>query len=145
MGAGVLVGLAEAAPRVAEGEALVKTPSGAVCSSAMRPRTEWRGKAVGPRFRSARDGGFLERIAEFLDGRKYTLDGIEGVVRARESIRGSYYGGGTEVRIYHEATPKGRKSEAYRQLRQQLHDDWSTELTHSERLIEIAEKLGFRD
>lgn len=71
---------------------------------------------------------------EVIDGKRYTLDGIEGVIRVDRSRR--FY-----TRVNHDPTAKGKKTAAYLKIKKQLGDDWSTDLSDSERLADIASKF----
>lgn len=85
----------------------------------------------------------LNPVFAFLDGRRMTLDGVEGVFKheVREAL---YPYRHTVERLIHHPTARGKRSEAYQTVRARLHDDWSTDLTDSiERYGEIAMKLGF--
>lgn len=77
-----------------------------------------------------------------LDGKTCTLDGVHGHIRVERRKRGSYYGGGVETHITHEPSARGKRSEAYRKLRREMGDDWSTDLTNVENIDEIARKCG---
>lgn len=89
-------------------------------------------------------GTVIERVGEFLDGRRYKLDGIAGTFRAT-SFEAGYPYRHTVYSISHVPSAAGKKTEAYLKIRRELHDDWSTDLTDSDRLFEIAVKLGFKE
>lgn len=73
---------------------------------------------------------------EALDGKAYTLDGIHGHFK-NETFRG-------EARIAHYPSKKGQQTKEYRELRTRLGDDWSSDLSQSERLGEIMWECGIR-
>jgi hypothetical protein len=75
-----------------------------------------------------------ERVDAFIDGKRVILDGIEGTLQV--------LGSRPYRRFYHQPTAKGRTTEVYRLLKQKFRDDWSSDLTNSDRLVEIMSKLG---
>ena len=82
-------------------------------------------------------------VFEFLDGKSYTLNGISGVF-AHETHRAIFPYPHTVERLNHEPDEEGRCSEAYRETRSELGDDWSTDLTNAiETYCEIALKMGY--
>lgn len=84
---------------------------------------------------------FMLLLFEALDGRHCTLDGISGVLR-HETISARYPYAHVDHALSHRADAKGMRSPKYIELRSQLRDDWSTDLTNSDRLIDIAMRLG---
>jgi hypothetical protein len=78
----------------------------------------------------------ISEAFEALDGKAYTLDGIHGHFK-NETFRG-------ETRIAHYPSKKGQQTEEYRRTRAQLGDDWSNDLSQSERLGEIMWECGIR-
>jgi hypothetical protein len=80
------------------------------------------------------------KLFRALDGRHYTLDGISGVL-SYETFIAVYPYKHVDHSFHHTADAKGRRSEEYLKVRKILRDDWSTDLTNSERLGEIARKL----
>lgn len=82
----------------------------------------------------------MEQLADFLQDKKYTLDGIEGIFKARTYT--TFYGH-SSIRIDHKPTSKGKKSEAYQEIKRQLGDDFDSDVTEDERLCDIATELGF--
>jgi hypothetical protein len=82
-------------------------------------------------------------IFEFLNGKRYTLDGISGHFKYR-TYEAIYPSRRTVHKLSHEADARGRRSERYQETKRKLQDDWSTDLTDSiERYCDIAHKLGF--
>ncbi len=80
------------------------------------------------------------KLFRALDGRRYTLDGISGVL-SYETFIAVYPYKHVDHSFHHTADATGRRSEEYLKVRKILRDDWSTDLTNSERLGEIARKL----
>ncbi|NIU85253.1 MAG: hypothetical protein GWN31_15770, partial [Candidatus Thorarchaeota archaeon] len=79
-------------------------------------------------------------VFEFLDGKKYTLDGIEGKFSYELLVGLDCW---VYDRLYHEPTEKGKQSKEYREKRRQYRDDWVTDLTDSiEEYCDIAYELG---
>ena len=77
-----------------------------------------------------------QEALDAMDGRAYTLDGIHGTIKV------SRFNGMTTIR--HEPSARGRKTEAYQQVKRKLGDDWSTDFSQSERFGKIAHGLGIR-
>ena len=79
----------------------------------------------------------------FLDGKRYTLDGVAGVLRHdQRTARYPYVH--TVQRLLHVASAAGKRSEQYRTERTTLGDDYVTDLTDSiERYCSIAVELGY--
>lgn len=77
-----------------------------------------------------------QEALDAMDGRTYTLDGIHGTIKV------SRFNGRTS--IYHHPSARGMKTEAYRETKHKLGDDWSTDLSQSERFGDIAHDLGIR-
>lgn len=77
-----------------------------------------------------------QEALDVMDGRTYTLDGIHGTIKV-ERFNGM-------TTISHRPSKKGQNTEAYRETRRKLGDDWSTDLSQSERFGEIAHDLGIR-
>jgi hypothetical protein len=77
-----------------------------------------------------------EAALDAINGRNYTLDGIHGTIRV-DSWNGC-------VSIHHHPSKKGQGTEAYREMKRKLGDDWSTDLTNSERFGDVAHDLGIR-
>lgn len=84
---------------------------------------------------------FTLLLFEALDGRHYTLDGVSGVLR-HKTISARYPYPHVDHTLSHMADAKGKRSPKYIELRDKLRDDWSTDLTNSDRLIDIAMRLG---
>lgn len=70
-----------------------------------------------------------------IDGREYTLDGVHGTFHIDRSIR-------FNTRIWHIASERGRQSEHYREVKAKLRDDWDSDMSHSDRLVDIMGELG---
>lgn len=70
-----------------------------------------------------------------IDGRTYTLDGVHGTIKVdrRDPLR---------THVSHEPSAKGKRSAPYLATKARLRDDWSTDLSWSERLADIASALG---
>lgn len=82
-------------------------------------------------------------VFQFLDGKYYTLDGIEG------QFCHSYWYSPALYEwfewLYHIPTINSRKTPAYQSLRNQLGDNWDTNLTNNiERYCAIAVELGYQ-
>jgi|CXWL01.1.fsa_nt_gi hypothetical protein len=80
-----------------------------------------------------------------LDGTVITTedeDGIECALRAR-TYQAVYPYGHYRLSLDLVPTARGRRTEAYQKIRQELRDDWSTDLTESdpERVAAILERL----
>ena len=80
-----------------------------------------------------------DEALDVLDGKHLVLDGVDGVLRVRR--RRDQYGPVLTGVLMHVPSAKGKKSEKYLETKRQLHDDWDTDLTGSERAGEIAEKF----
>ncbi len=81
-------------------------------------------------------------VFAFLDGKTYALDGISGTFRHSAQMDGW---GIVRERLDHEPDAEGRSTEAYRQVKRRLKDDWSTDLTDAiERYCAIALELGYQ-
>lgn len=82
-------------------------------------------------------------VFEFLDGKPYTLDGIHGYFK-HEVHTAIYPYQHTYERLIHEADGAGRNSVAYGKVRQQLGDDYVTDLTDAtDTYCGIAYDLGY--
>ena len=90
--------------------------------------------------RNLTDDSSTAKLFRALDGRHYTLDGIGGVL-SYETFVASYPYPHVDHSFHHRPDAKGRRSEEYLKVRRMLRDDWSTDLTNSERLGEIVQKL----
>lgn len=85
----------------------------------------------------------LVEMGEFLENREYKLDGIDGYFEFVSRI-GYYPYTHRVIQIHHQANLTGQQSEAYRAIKRQLGDDWSTDMTANlERLVAILCELGF--
>ena len=76
---------------------------------------------------------YAEALAA-VDGQTVKLDGIRGVIRV--DVSGGY------TRVWHEPDAAGKRTEAYRKVRAELRDDWSTDLSWSERLVDVMTDCG---
>jgi hypothetical protein len=90
--------------------------------------------------RDMKDDDPTAKLFRALDGRHFTLDGVSGVL-SYEKLVATYPYPHVDHSFHHTADAKGRRSEEYLKVRRILRDDWSTDLTNSERLGEIAQKL----
>jgi hypothetical protein len=77
-------------------------------------------------------------IAAPIAVERVTLDGVSGTIKVSYPYR-QYP---REAHVSHEPDARGKRSEAYLETKRELRDDWSTDLTHSERLVDIMTKLG---
>lgn len=84
--------------------------------------------------------GIITSIGQALNGKHFVLDGINGTFKY-ETYTACYPYEHQVERILHCPTRKGA---AYAAIRHQLGDDWDTDLTHSERLCDIAVAAGWQ-
>jgi hypothetical protein len=84
----------------------------------------------------------VEEVGAFLNGRRYVMDGIAGVIRFK-SYKAIYPYDRVVHSVWHEAAGEGKDSPRYQETKRELGDDWVTDLTDSDRLFEIAAELGF--
>ncbi len=77
----------------------------------------------------------VEQIGEFLNGKAYTHQGISGTFRYEPDRR---------MKISHTADYDGRRTPAYRKMRDYLGDDWNTDFTNHDDLCDVALALGFK-
>lgn len=80
-------------------------------------------------------------LFEALDGRSYTLDGISGTL-VFTTYRAIYPYDRTVEKLEHRPDRRGKATPEYQRLKDQLHDDWMTDLTDSHALVAIAQELG---
>jgi hypothetical protein len=80
-----------------------------------------------------------DEALDVLDGKHLVLDGVDGTLRVNR--RRDQYGAVLTGVLMHVPSAKGKKSAKYLEIKRQLHDDWDTDLTGSERVAEIAEKF----
>jgi hypothetical protein len=76
-------------------------------------------------------------------GAPFMLDGVE-VILSREQ----WYGSASQrwyVNFIAQPTATGKRSDAYHEIRARLGDDWITDLTNSERLIDCLRLAGFNE
>ncbi len=76
-----------------------------------------------------------QKALDHINGQAYVLDGIDGVIKVDYTRK-------HDTRISHEATKRGRATQAYQETKRQLGDDWSSDLTNSERVVDIMIELG---
>lgn len=91
--------------------------------------------------------GKTPTIGEYLHGREYTLDGVHGHFILQPGGHMTIYPtkGKAKHRLFHEASTKGRHSEAYQKVKRYLGDHWSTDMDEHEDLGGIAHELGYSD
>jgi hypothetical protein len=78
----------------------------------------------------------IDQAYDAINGKAYTLDGIHGHIKVE------HFAG--RLSISHNPSKKGKETDAYQKMRAQLRDDWSSDLTNSERLGTIMWELGIR-
>ena len=71
-----------------------------------------------------------------IDGKRYKLDDVDGTLHVYPSRRGYM------PSVYHEASKIGRRSKAYRTIRRELGDDYDSDITQSERLVDIILEIA---
>ena len=84
----------------------------------------------------------LHDVGMWLDGKTGTVDGMRGrfqytTYRPRGSTR-------TTQTLVHQPNAAARETQAYREQRQQLGDDFVTDLTNSDDLMNIARSMKYR-
>lgn len=77
-----------------------------------------------------------DEALDVVDGKRVTTkDGVEGIIRIDRSRR-------FDTRFQVIPTAKGRRTEYYREIKRQLHDDWDYDLTDAvESAVELAERF----
>ncbi len=70
----------------------------------------------------------FQQALEWCNGRTVTHEGISGVIELK--------GERPYQKVYHVPDAKGKRTKAYTDMREQLRDDWSTDLTDSDALCE---------
>lgn len=70
----------------------------------------------------------------FINGKAYKLDGVAGKIKVS--------GERPYTKVEHIPSKAGMRTEAYQWLRRELKDDYVTDLTWSERLVDIMIELG---
>lgn len=79
-----------------------------------------------------------KHVLREIDGREYILDGIHGTIQVDLHPY--------NTRVMHEPSKLGKETEAYQATRRVLRDEWSTDLSQSERVVTIAyELLGLKE
>ena len=87
----------------------------------------------------------MNTIFEFLNGREYVLNGVHGTFR-HEITHAIYPYAHTREALSHVPSKRGMRTNAYREIKRQLRDDWTTDLTDSlERYCTIAAELGCQE
>jgi len=86
----------------------------------------------------------MDPILQFLDGKVYVLDGVSGVFRHRVSHARFPYEHEVE-QLFHEPDAAGRRTETYQRIKRMLGDDHDTDMTNSERVVDIALELGYEE
>lgn len=87
---------------------------------------------------------FTKRIGEYLDGKTYTLNGVSGKITYTER-QAIYPYPRTVQKIEHEADTVGKQSIEYREAKRMLGDDWLSDITDSECLVNIALNCGMTE
>jgi hypothetical protein len=84
---------------------------------------------------------YMLDVFEFLHGKNYTLNGLDGVFKL-DSFRTK--NNGTRHSFSHEKSEAAKQTEQYLKTKDELGDDWSTDMTLDiERTCNIATELGF--
>lgn len=78
-----------------------------------------------------------DEALDAIDGKKYKYDGVAGTFRVDRSRK-------HDTRVEHHPSATGKKSETYLTHKRQLHDDYITDLSFSEKLVPVMERLGIR-
>jgi hypothetical protein len=86
----------------------------------------------------------MDELFAFLHGKSYVLDGIRGVFHY-ETCKARVPYERIVHKLSHEPDASGRRTKQYREIKRQLGDDWSTDLTDGERLCDIAVELGYKE
>lgn len=89
-------------------------------------------------------GNPIDLLFQRMDGRTLTIDGISGafVYVPESTINSPYYGRRSEPSgLEWHPDAKGKRTEAYREQRRKLGDDWFSIVTNSDRLFEYVAKL----
>lgn len=84
----------------------------------------------------------MNDIFKFLDGKSYVLDSVDGTFE-HEVTGATYPFPSVHERLLHNPSELGKQSEHYRQIKHKLGDDWLSDLTGSERYVDIAIELGY--
>ena len=84
-------------------------------------------------------------IEEFLDGKTLVRQGISGTFKL-ESHQAIYPYPHISTKLWHAPDEVGKQTQEYRDIKNQLGDDWETDLTDNfEAQIEAAILLGYFD
>lgn len=85
----------------------------------------------------------LDPMFAFMDGKEYTLHGVHGTFK-HNAYNAIYPYAHVAETLIHEASAKGKRSATYQTRRDELGDDFVTDLTDSiDTLCEAAVKLGY--
>lgn len=76
----------------------------------------------------------FQEALEWCNGQTVTHEGISGRIELR--------GERPYQKVYHNPDAEGKRTRAYADMREQLRDDWSTDLTDSDLLCEHMATLG---
>lgn len=87
---------------------------------------------------------FISFIGNKLDGKRYTLNGVSGVIKYSER-QAIYPYVRTVQEITHEADATGKHSVEYQEAKRYLGDDYVSDLTNSESLVNIALACGITE
>lgn len=87
------------------------------------------------------DGSTVD-VMEYLHGKEHTHRGIHGTIQYRQS-KDRY--GNTVHHLTHEPSEKGKRTEVYQKQKQELGDDWVTDLySDPETFGNVAHAQGYR-
>ena len=84
---------------------------------------------------------FVKFVGEKLDGKSYTHNGISGRILYAE-YQAIFPYRTTVQHIVHEADEAGQQTIEYQEAKRLLGDEWDTELTDSDELVNIALACG---
>lgn len=76
----------------------------------------------------------FQEALEWCNGQAVVHEGISGRIELK--------GERPYQKVYHVPDAKGKRTKAYTDMREQLRDDWSTDLTESDALCEHMAALG---
>jgi hypothetical protein len=81
-----------------------------------------------------------DEALDAIVGREVVLDGVHGTIEVEHVYSGS--GARIDTRVHHEPNVRGKRSEAYQRTKALLRDDWSMDLSWSDRLVDLMIELG---